>query len=259
MDIAIITGASSGLGREFLYQANKWINVDEVWVISRNEKDLQELVLISAFKLRIIPLDLSKEFSLKKLKELIDSKKPNIKLLINSAGYGKMGEEEKIDLEDDLGMINLNDKALVAITRYSLPYMKEKSTIIQIASRAAYQPLPYMATYAASKAFVLRYSEALAVELKPRKIRVLAVTPSYVKTKWIDRANSKENDKLNNFGKFFEAKNVVKKAYHDAYKTKKLISALGFRVRFTRFLMRIIPDKLAMKIYLSLSAKKNKK
>lgn len=256
MDIAIITGASSGIGKEFLFQANSYINVDEIWVISRNEKELESLKLITKFKLRILPLDLTKDSSLKKIKELLDNEKPNIKLLINSSGYGKMGDFDQIALEDDMGMIDLNIKALVAITRFSTPYMTNGARIIQMASRAGFYPLPYMTTYAASKSFVLSYSEALAMELKPKKIRVVAVCPSFVKTKFISRADSKENDKFRNFGKLYNASDIVKRAYHDAYKTKKLVSIYGGEVKFTKFMARFLSIKSQMKIFLHMQKKK---
>ncbi len=259
MKIAIITGASSGLGREFVFQANKWTDAKAIWVISRSEKALKELELISSIPIRIIPLDLTKEASLFKFKELLDKEKPNIRLLINCAGYGKFGEYDDIDIADDFGMINLNVKAVVAITRYATPYLSKDSKVLQVSSRASFQPVPYMSTYAASKAFVRSYTESLYYELKPRGIRIMALCPSYVNTKFLSRADSKQNTKIKNFGKIYEAPDIVKRCYHDLYRSKKLVSTYGKEVKITRFLLRLLPTKVVLKIFLkSQKAKKEK-
>ncbi len=250
MKIALITGASSGLGREFLYQANKWVYVDEVWVVSRSEKALKELELISSYKLKIIPLDLTKESSLLKLNELLTKEKPDIKLLINNAGYGKFGDFDKINIDDDYGMINLNVKAVVAITRYAIPYMAPGAKIIEVSSRASFQPIPYMATYAASKAFVRSYTESIYYELKAKGIRIMALCPSYVNTKFLSRADSKENDRVKYFGKIYEAKDIVNKCYKDLYKTNKIVSTYGKNVHFTRFLIRFVSTKTVLKTFI---------
>lgn len=258
MNIAIITGASSGLGKEFLYQANKWAKVDEIWVISRNEKALNDLKLITNFKLRIIPLDLTKEASFDKYIELLKKEDPNVKLFINNAGYGKFGDFDKIDIKDDFGMIDLNIKAVVALTRYTIPYLKDGSKLLLVSSRASFQPVPYMATYAASKSFVRSYAESLYYELKPKGIRIMALCPTYVNTKFLLRAATEQNDRIYNYGKIYEPNVIVKRAYFELYRRKNLISTYGFNTKFTKFLIRFLPDKLIMKSFIRSQRKKEK-
>jgi short-subunit dehydrogenase len=258
MKIAIITGASSGLGREFLFQANKWVNVDEIWVISRNEKSLEELKLITNIPLRIIPLDLTKEKSISKINELLEKESPDVKLLINNAGYAKFGDFDKIDLEDDLGMIDLNVKALVLLTRYVSKYMSSGAKILEVASRAAFQPIPYMATYQATKAFVKGYTESLYAESKPRGIRIMALCPSWVNTKFISRADTKQNDKVRYYGKIYEADVIVKRAYRDLYRRSKIVSTYGFNVKFVNFIMKFVSTKFVIGFYLRSQKKKQK-
>ena len=181
MNIAIITGASSGLGKEFLKQTDSY-NFDEIWVIARQKEKLEALRDIVHTNLKIIPLDLSLNSSFKIYEEELKKEKPNVKLLINCAGFGKFGNYSEIPLEDSLKMIDLNCKALVSMTEKTLPFMNEFSKILQICSSSSFQPLPFANVYASTKAFVLSYSRALNYELKERRILVTAVCPGWVRT-----------------------------------------------------------------------------
>ena len=250
MDIAIVTGASSGIGREFVFELHKWQKVDEVWVIARNKAKLEELKLITQLKLNIIILDLTKELDINKYKKMLEEKKPNVKLLINCAGFGKFGVFNTISYEDEVDMINLNIKALVLLTRYTLPFMKEKAKIINVASRAAFQPLPYMAIYQASKSFVLDYTKDINYELKYKGIRAIALCPNFVDTNFIPTAKKSDTKNIiKNYGEIVKADVVVKKCYHDLYKTKKNVSVYGFKNRFELFLMRFLPKDITLKIF----------
>ena len=111
-----------------------------------------------------------------------------MKLLVNAAGFGKFGAYDRISLEEDLGMIDLNCKALVAITRLTLPYMGKGSHVLQLDSLSAFQPVPFITTYGATKAFVLSYCRAMNAELKPRGIRMMAMNPGWVKTEFFSHA-----------------------------------------------------------------------
>ena len=132
MKIAIVTGASSGMGREFVLQLNQYVTVDEVWVIARRRDALAQLESISPVAVRVVPLDLCKGESFESYAQLLAQEKPEVALLVNAAGFGKFGVSEEIPLDDELRMIDLNCKALVAMTRLCLPYMRRGSRILQL-------------------------------------------------------------------------------------------------------------------------------
>ena len=155
MNIAIVTGASSGMGREFVLQLKNHIDVDEIWAIARRQTALDSLKDESTVPVRPIILDLCDSSSFCKLSSLLEAEKPNVKLLVNAAGFGKFGSFQKIRPEDDCNMIDLNCKALVMMTRTVVAYMPFGSHILQLDSLSAFQPVPYITTYGATKAFVL--------------------------------------------------------------------------------------------------------
>ena len=142
MNIAIVTGASSGMGREFVLQLQQYAQVDEIWAIARREQALASLKEEVSVPVRAISLDLLKEESFTAFSSLLEAEKPNIKLLVNAAGFGKFGAYHKVSLEDDCRMIDLNCKALVIMTRLCLPYMEKGSHILQLDSLSAFQPVP---------------------------------------------------------------------------------------------------------------------
>lgn len=176
-NIAVITGASSGIGKEFTRQISDNGDIDEIWIIARDDKRLYEVKNEINKNIKVLALDLTCQSELDRYKEELELNKPNIKILVNCAGFGKFDHEENIDTNIKLNMIDLNVKAVVNMTDYSLPYMVEGASIINVSSNAAFQPVPYINIYAATKSFVLSYSRALNVELKYRKIKVLAVCP----------------------------------------------------------------------------------
>ena len=182
MKIAIVTGASSGMGREFVLQLPRWETFDELWVIARRAERLEELKELVPFPVRPISLDLTDSASLEHYQGLLEAAKPDVALLANISGFGKFGRYDQIPLADSLNMIDLNCKALVAMTEQTLPYMKRGAKILNLDSLSAFQPVPYLNIYASTKAFVLSYSRALNRELRPRGIRVMAVNPGWVQT-----------------------------------------------------------------------------
>ena len=183
MRIAVITGASSGMGREFVLQLAKKEPFDEIWVIARSRDKLEALAADCAIPVRVIPLDLSDNASYDVYRDQLSAHQPEIGVLVNCAGYGKFGHAGEIPMEEQLGMIDLNCRALTAFTLLSLPYMKRGSKIVQVDSLSAFQPVPYMTVYGASKAYVLSYSRAMNVEMKPQSGQV-AVLHAVLGTRW---------------------------------------------------------------------------
>ena len=250
MKIAIVTGASSGMGREFVKQVSKKEKFDEIWVIARRKEALESLKKEVKAKIRPITLDLQNPESFDTYKKLLAEEKPEVALLANIAGYGKFGKYDEISLEDCLGMIDLNCKALVAMSQLTIPYMKRGSKILQLDSLSAFQPVPYLNVYGSSKSFVLSYSRALNRELKTKGIRVMSVNPGWVKTEFFDHATKSSNDAITYFNVMYDAKDVIKTAIRDLYHTKKDVSIHGFQIKAQVLLVKLLPHKIVMEIWM---------
>ena len=248
MNIAVVTGASSGMGKEFVLQLSKYVKVDEIWVIARREQALKELK--ADVPVRPVVLDLCDSESFNEYAKLLEQEQPNVKLLVNAAGFGKFGDYDQIPMEEDFRMLDLNCKALVAMTRLTVPYMEKGSHILELDSLSAFQPVPYITTYGATKAFVLSYSRAMNRELKPKGIRVMAMNPGWVKTEFFNHA-LQTNNKVQYYNHLWEAKDVVATGLKDLYKTKKDVSIHGFRVKAQVALVKFMPHSFVMNTWLS--------
>lgn len=250
MKIAIVTGASSGMGREFVRQLHTYVQVDEIWAIARRADALESLKGETPYPVRPVVLDLLQQDSFTAVSALLEREKPEVMLLVNAAGFGKFGSFENIAMEDELRMIDLNCKALVAMTRIVLPYMPRGSHILQLDSLSAFQPVPYITTYGASKAFVLSYSRAMNRELKGRGIRVMAMNPGWVKTEFFNHAFQTNQSEVQYFDRLYEAKDVVATGLHDLYRTKKDASIHGLPVKLQVFAVKLLPHSLVMNTWL---------
>lgn len=250
MKIAVITGASSGMGREFVRRLPKWERFDEIWVIARRTDRLEALRAEVEIPLRPIGLDLTESDSLQYYAELLDATTPDVALLANISGFGKFGRYDQIPLEDSMKMIDLNCKALVAMTELTLPYMHRGAKIMNLDSLSAFQPVPYLNVYASTKAFVLSYTRSLGRELAPRGIRVMAVCPGWVKTEFFEHALKTSSTAVCYYNKLYEAGDVMDTALKDLYRTKKDVSIHGARVRWQVRLVKLLPHSLVMNIWL---------
>ena len=247
MKIAVITGASSGMGKEFVLQISRTEQLDEIWVIARRVDRLEALQdEVKNVKIRPISMDLTKEESIASYQKLLETEKPDVKILVNASGFGKFGTFTDMDLNSMMSMIDLNDKAYVAMTYVTLPYMGEGGEIYQLDSLSSFQPVPYIGVYGATKAFVLSFSRALNVELKKRKIKVMAVCPGWVKTEFFDHAVY--DDTIVYYNKFFTADQVITRALRDMKKGKD-VSICGASIRAQVFFTKLLPHKLVMKIW----------
>ena len=238
------------MGREFVRQLHKYIQPDAIWAIARRKAALEELAQETDIPVRPIVLDLGNNASFQELASLLEAEKPHISLLVNAAGFGKFGDFEAIPLEDDLAMIDLNCKALVTMTRICLPYMGKSSHILQLDSLSAFQPVPYITTYGAAKAFVLSYTRACNAELKSRGIRMMAMNPAWVKTEFFNHA-FQTNNRVQYFNYIQEAKDVVATGLKDLYKTRKDMSIPGLGVKLQVLGVKILPHKLVMKTWMN--------
>ncbi len=260
MKIAVVTGASSGMGKEFVLQLSQYVQVDEIWVIARRETALKNLQEKTGTALRTVPLDLCEEKSFEEYAALLSKLQPDVKLLVNAAGFGKFGDFWNVPLNEDCRMIDLNCRALVAMTRLTLPYMREGSHILQLDSLSAFQPVPYIATYGATKAFVLSYTRAISQELKEKGIRVMAMNPGWVKTEFFDHALQTNGNKVQYYNHLYEAADVVATGLRDLYKTGKPYSVHGLPIRNQVRLVKLLPHSLVMKVWMQQQKKpKNNK
>lgn len=247
--IALVTGASSGLGREFIRQL-VWKDYDEIWAVARRMDKLMQLKKITKIPIRAIALDLTKKSSIRELEDLLEKEKPQIHMLINSAGFGKIGNYKEVCRRDMDRMIELNCRAAVDVTSIAIPYMTRGDKILEICSIASFMPLPYLNVYAATKSFLYHYSRALNAELRHTGITVTAVCPYWVKdTEFISIAES-SGGKARIAGYPFAAKkkHVVRRAL--------LASHLGFPVStpspisfIERYASRIIPTGIMFGIW----------
>ena len=249
MNIAIVTGASSGMGREFVLQLSQYVKVDEIWAIARREDALKALK--TSVPVRPVVLDLCENASFETYTKLLETEKPNVKLLVNAAGFGKFGAYDKVSIEDDCRMIDLNCKALVAMTRLTLPYMASGSHVLQLASNSSWQPVPYITTYGATKAMVLSYSRAMNQELKAKGIRMMAMNPGWVKTEFFNHALQTNGGEVQYYDRLYEAADVVATGLKDLYKTRKDFSIHGFPVKFQVRLVKLLPHSFVMNTWLN--------
>lgn len=253
MKIAVITGASSGMGREFVYAFDKEEKFDELWVIARREDRLAELQGGCRARVRPIALDLGERESFGEYKALLESEKPEIAVLVNAAGFGLFGVFEEMDMDRQLDIIDLNSRALTAMCHMSVPYMRPGSRIVNMGSMSSWQPVPYINVYGASKAYVLSFSRALGVELKDKGIHVMTVCPGWIKTEFFSHAI--HDDTVNYFNRYYTAEQVVEKAVKDLKKGKD-VSVLGFPERMQVRLVKLLPVNMVMRTWCRQQGKK---
>lgn len=194
MKTTLITGASSGIGEAFARRLAA--RGENVLLVARSEEKLasicNELGRANNINAQYVALDLTEEDAAAKLFEETNQRGLQVETLVNNAGFGSMGDFTTLDLKRELSMIDLNIKSLVALTYYFIKPMRERKrgTIINVASTAAFQGVPFMATYAATKAFVLSFSEALWDENRPFGIHVMALCPGVTETNFFAAAHT---------------------------------------------------------------------
>ncbi len=249
MKIAVVTGASSGIGREFVYQLGYFYrSLDEIWVIARRKERLEELRGKTRVPVRIFDGNLLKKSVYKKIFDALREKNPNIRMLVNAAGYGKSGTVEEIAAEKfriQTDMIDLNCRALTRMTLMCLPYMRKGSRIVNLASAASFCPQPSFAVYAATKSFVLSFSRALREEMRGKGIGVTAVCPGPVDTEFFDVSGPLEN-RLKKLA-LVEAAPVVHRALKDS-RAGKSLSIYGIPMKTAYVGAKLLPHEWILRL-----------
>ena len=218
MDIAIITGASSGLGAWYARQLDAE-KLDELWLVARREKRLATIAGLCKTKTRVLALDLTNTDAIETIEhELAQTDEPDVRWLVNCAGFGRIGFPGDIDAATLTQMTELNCIAPLRLTTAMLPFMSAGSSILNIASCAAFQPIPGVSVYAATKAFVLSWSRSLRYELATQGIGVTAVCPYWIRdTEFIGRAEATDTRHLcKNFPFPTDAETVARRSIRAA-------------------------------------------
>lgn len=240
MRIALVTGASSGIGREFVLKIDRVLpHLDEIWVVARRTEKLKELEQKAKTKLRIFDGDLGRDYIFEKIQRELERNRANIRMLVLSAGFGRIGSLENVPVQELLGMVDLNCRSLTRMIGICLPFLSSGSRILPVASAAAFSPQPGFAVYAATKSYVYSLSMALGKELKYRNIYVTAVCPGPVDTEFFLRAGQLPGK--SKLAARAEAGKVVDQALRDSAK-KRTVSVYGFTMKTLRILSKIMPD-----------------
>lgn len=240
--IAVITGASSGIGREFTKQVAAKYQFDEIWIIARREDKLREL---ENEVIRPVVMDVCGKAGVEAFKTFLENEDKKLRsqasgieigLLINNAGFGTYGPFEETSLNRQLEMIDLNCVTVTGICGVALPYLNSGSVIINTASLAAFLPLGNFAVYAASKSYVLSFSVALAAELKDKGIKVCALCPGSVSSEF---ANVASNGARREVKGGFPPQKVVAQCLRRAFRGKT-IALYRPKWRFSAFMSRFV-------------------
>lgn len=239
--LALITGASSGLGSDMARILSE--EGHDLILVARNKKKMEQLAKELKTNVEIIPLDLSATYNCTELYNMV--KKKDIDILINNAGFGLFGEFNSTKLDKELDMIDLNIKTVHTLTKLFLKdfVKKDKGYILNVASSAAFMSGPLMSTYYATKAYVLRLTEAIHEELRHNKSKVYvgALCPGPVSTNFNKVAGVKFNLKS------LESYDVSKYAIKQMFK-KKMIIIPGLSIKVGTFMIRFLSHKMQLKI-----------
>lgn len=241
---AIITGASGGMGRIFVRELYREA-LDEIWVIGRNEERL--IRLQKEFGEKILPVyrDLTRDEDVLSVRDLLREREASVIWLVNNAGIAKMAPTADFSFSEIKQTIDLNCKAPAQLINICIPFMEKGAKILNISSASAFQPVPYINLYAATKAFERSYTRAVNVELKPLGITATAVCPSWVDT---DMLSKEINGKKVRFPGIVSPEKVVKKALRDAKRGRDM-SVCSFYVKCQHLNVKLMPQKLTMKIW----------
>lgn len=247
MNIAIITGASSGLGVEYAKTIiDMYPDLDEIWLIARRKERLEAFAREhTKVKIRPVVLNLAQDSSYDELERILKQENPNIKLLVNNAGFERPGPFSTMDKSDILSMIDLNVKGFTMVNRVCLPYMNKGSIGIMTCSISSFCPVPNQAVYSSSKIYVRFLSMALHNELKKDGINILAMCPGNMDTEMNPKGGNRQSDKVDKLP-FLDMKKITKKSILLARKGYAIYTPGGFYKAY-RFVTKVLPSAWMIK------------
>ncbi len=247
-NLIIITGASSGIGREFALQMDDYFsNIDEFWLVARRREELDKLAKCLVHKTRILVMDITKDAQLDRLEDTLMDHHGIVRMLVNCAGFGLLGDFTSQDRAKALGMIRTNCLALTELTHRMIPYMRPGSRILQMASSAAFLPQPGFAVYAATKAYVLSFSRALGQELEKAGIYVTSVCPGPVDTPFFEIAEQTGASLAVKKYAMVSPDKVVALALKDSY-YKRPVSVCGLPMKIFRMIAKLWPCSVLLRM-----------
>lgn len=249
MKIAIVTGASSGLGRAYAKRLDKTMSLDELWLIARREERLRELAGELGCRCRVLPMDLKLRESTETLEAVLSEEKPVVAALVCAAGFGKFGRAQDLSPRETRDMVDLNCRAAVEVTGVCIPYLHRGSRVLEVCSCAGFQPLPGLNLYAATKAFLLSYTRALGEELKDRGIKVTAVCPFWIKTEFMAVARDTANPQAVKHTPFAMRPEAVAAWSLTMNDLGAALTTCGPIPTLMRLGSKVVPSELTMKLW----------
>jgi len=246
MNIAIVTGASSGLGKVFFEKVvERYPQLDEIWIIARRESMLKELASQYPDRaIRVLPLDLSDTKSIETLDELLKELSPDIKVVINNAGFDRAGLFREMSTKDIYSLIDLNVTGTTMISRSCLPYMHEGSYQIITGSVGSFAPLPWRAVYSATKAYVRFFARALHEEERRRGVNIMLLSPGKMDTDMFHQ-NSNGGGNMD-IQPYLNLDKVTVKALQKAEKGCATYTPMLFYKMF-RLIAKLLPSAIMVK------------
>lgn len=246
MKVGIITGASSGLGREFLKAAPKiFEDIEEYFIVARSRDALSSVATEAGVRCRIIPLDLTKPESIAELSDALDEVDADVRLLVNNSGCGYFDDFVLSDVEKQDVMIELNVRALTLLTHAVLPRMTRDSAILNVSSIASFCPNAGMSVYSSTKAYVTSFSRGLRYELKKSGINVCAVCPGPMNTAFLTRGEIKGRSVTFERLPYCNVSRVAYGALRAAHRGHGMYTPSAF-YKFYRVLSKVLPHSLVI-------------
>ncbi len=253
MSLAIITGASSGIGMEFARQL-KGRGVDEFWFVARREERMARLGEELGVKYKVIAADLATDEGIEIYRSTLESEAPQVKYLINAAGFGVYGAFDQLEESTVRKMIDLNVKALVVLTHMTVPYMERGGRIVQMGSGSCFTPLPYFNIYSSSKVFVLHYTKSLNYELRKYGVKATCFCPGYVETEFLDKAEKPGVLVPKEYKPLLKCDKVVSGCI-DAMEKGKVMYVTNWYTKLQHILFKLLPDPILTKLWLGMLKK----
>lgn len=251
MSIAIITGASGGIGSEFARQLNKLAGIDEFWFVARRASKMELLRDELGVKAKIIAADLTTDEGIDLVRQALAEEKPNVKFLVNASGFGNFGAFDEISEDEVVKMIDLNVKALVLLTHMTVPYMERGGRIIELGSGSCFTPLPYFNIYSSSKVFVLHYTKSLNYEIKKYGLRATCFCPGWVETDFLEKSVSNGNAHPKSMKPLLSCERVVRGCVKASIKGRAMY-VTNWYTKLQHVLFKLLPDCILTKLWLGM-------
>ena len=258
MSVAIITGASGGIGSEFARQISRLDGIDEMWLIARNEERMIKLGEELGLKYKVISADLTTAEGIEKVRTALREEAPRVKFLVNASGFGNYGAFDEISEDEVVKMIDLNVKALVLITHMTVPYMERGGRIVELGSGSCFTPLPYFNVYSSSKVFVLHYTKSLNYELRKYGVKATCFCPGWVDTEFLGKSLANGNTHPKSMKPLLKCEDVVRRCVKASLKGRAMC-VTNWYTKLQHLTFKLLPDKLLTGAWLGMLVKDENK